>query len=236
MAAAASLEHTPRRVLVAVAAFAVAFVVDVLTGRRWNSVWGSGAIVVTLLALVPQLRAPARPIGAYAAIWLVFNLLRARADDIGWGLAPADVMPRLEGRLFGGPLPTLMLQQALFDPAAIRPHDLLLTAVHLSYFIVPFAVAAVLLWRDAARFRRYAIATALVFVIGVVGAALLPTERPSMAAGPAAGSGDPPVRRVAEVTLARLSVPIHGENTTGVPKGYPSSRTRLPRCPQSTWR
>lgn len=57
----------------------------------------------------------------------------------------------------------------------VWPHDLLLTAVHLSYFVVPFAVAAVLLWRDPARFRRYAAATALLFAVGAAGATLLPT-------------------------------------------------------------
>ncbi len=209
----------PRRVLVAVAAFAVAFVVDVLTDRRWSSVWGSGAIVVTLLALVPRLRAPSRPVAAYATIWLVFNLLRAHADDLGWGLATTNPVPWLEARLFGGRLPTVILQQALFDPAAIRPLDLLLTAVHLSYFVVPFVVAAVLIWRDAARFCQYAVATALVFTIGAAGATLLPTEPPWMAAGLVAEGGGTLVRRVAEVTLTQLGLPLHGDDATGNPDG-----------------
>ncbi|MDP9370438.1 MAG: phosphatase PAP2 family protein [Chloroflexota bacterium] len=209
----------PRRVLVVVAAFALAFAVDVLTERRWSSVWGSGAILVSLLALVPRLRALVRPVGAYAAIWLVFNLLRARADDLGWGLASADLVPRLEARLFGGRLPTAILQHALFDPEAIHAPDVLLTAVHLSYFVVPIAVAAVLLWRDPARFRRYAAASAVVFAIGVAGATLAPTEPPWMAAGDDLAGGGQPVRRVAEVVLARFGLPLHAGDAAGDAQG-----------------
>lgn len=40
-----------------------------------------------------------------------------------------------------------------------------------------------------------------------------------MVAGPAAESRDPPVRRVAEVTLARLGLPINGEDTKGGAEG-----------------
>lgn len=207
-----------RRVLVAGGAFAVAFAADVLTDRRWSSVWGSGAIVVSVLALLRRFLALVRPVGSYTAIWLVFNLLRARADDVGWGLAAPDLVANVERRLFGGRLPTVVLQQTFFDPASIHLLDLLLIAVHLSYFVVPFAVAALLLWQNRVKFRRYAVATACVFVIGVAGAAFLPTEPPWMAAGLREGD-DPPVRRVAEVVLVRFGLPLNAGDAPGDDQG-----------------
>ena len=46
-----------RPALIVVGSFAIAFADDLLTDRRWSAVWGSGAIVGSLLGAVPRLRA-----------------------------------------------------------------------------------------------------------------------------------------------------------------------------------
>jgi len=188
------------RLLVAAGAFALAFVADLATGNRWTPVWGSLAIVASLLALVPRLRIPAALVGAHAGCWVGFNLLRAVADDAGLGLGPAEAVPRLEARVFGGDLPSASLQRAFYDPGVTRWYDAALILVYLSFFVVPHAVAAALLVRDRSRFGRYLGATAVLVALGLVGFFLLPTN-PLWLTGAATGADGGPVDRIVPAVL-----------------------------------
>ena len=109
-----------RPALIVAASFALGFAGDLLTDRHWSALWGCGAIVGSLLGAVPRLRAPARVVGAYAGTWVAFGFLRAMADGAGRAVASLEAVPRLETRLFGGKLPSAVLQGRMFDPDRLQ--------------------------------------------------------------------------------------------------------------------
>jgi hypothetical protein len=127
------------------------------------------------------------PVGAYIGVWAAFNLLRALGDNVPWRDRWLDVVPRLEAWLFGGKLPTIRLQERFYNPTHFDWFDWSLTLVYLSFFVVPHLVAIVLIVRDRPRFWRYAVASGLLFLIGVICFAILPTDPPWRAAVADAG-------------------------------------------------
>lgn len=162
--------------------FAVAFAVDMLTGQRASSVWGSLAIVASVTWLFPGIRTTLIALGSYAAIWVGFNLIRAFADDAGLAVWGQQVVARWESAIAGGTLPSMMLQDRFFNAASVGVHDVTLAVVHGSFFIVPFVVAIMTWWKRRNLFPTYAIATAATFALGLIGFLLLPTAPPWMAA------------------------------------------------------
>lgn len=136
------------------------------------------------------------------------------------GATSLDAVARLEGWLAGGNLPTATLQRVLYDSGNARWHDVVLTAVYLSFFVVPHAVAVVLSRRDRVRFGRYLLATVAVFAFGLVGFFLAPTNPPWMTGVAADGQGGT-VRRIVPEVLARLGVLVDpGSHGGGQPGGY----------------
>ena len=128
---------------------------------------------------------------------------------------PLDAVPRLEARLLGGELPSAALQGWLVDLDPRQWYDGLATAVHLSFFVIPHAVAGWLLWRCPTLYRRYVLATALVFAAGLAGFVLLPTSPPWMTAGAAPETGQDPVHHIADVALLRLGLPLRADALAG---------------------
>lgn len=169
-----------RRLAPAILAFAAAFAIDMATGQRYSSVWGSIAIVISVVTLLPAVRPALAAIGAYAGVWAGFNLVRAFADDAGLALSGQETAAGWERTLFGTS-PSGWLQDRLFDSDRSGPIDIALSVVHLSFFIVPFVVAAVLWWKRRRLFRRYTVATAITFTLGLMGFLLIPTAPPWLA-------------------------------------------------------
>lgn len=169
-----------RRLAPAILAFAAAFAIDMATGQRYSSVWGSIAIVISVVTLLPAVRPALAAIGAYAGVWAGFNLVRAFADDAGLALSGEETAADWERTLFGTS-PSGWLQDHLFDSDRLGPIDIALSVVHLSFFIVPFVVAALLWWKRRRLFRRYTVATAITFTLGLMGFLLIPTAPPWLA-------------------------------------------------------
>ncbi len=166
-----------RRLTPAILVFAVAFLADMATNQRYSAVWGSIAIVVSVVTVLPLVRPALAAIGAFGGVWVAFNLVRAVADDAGRALAGPGAVAGWERALFGE-LPSTWLQERLFDPGQAQTVDIVLSVVHLSFFIVPFAVAIILWWRQRPLFRRYTLATAITFALGVLGFLFVPTAPP----------------------------------------------------------
>lgn len=160
--------------------FAIAFAVDMLTGQRYSSVWGSAAIVASAIHLLPMIRSALATLGGYAVIWVGFNLVRAIADDTGLAVASTATVSGWERSLFGGTLPSVQFQTWFFDPTRVQMHDVILSLVHASFFVVPLVIAVIVWWRARPFFRPYAIATAASFALSLVGFLLLPTAPPWM--------------------------------------------------------
>lgn len=168
-----------RRLAPALVIFVIAFAVDIATGQRYSSVWGSLAILASVVAVFPVVRPALGALCAYAGVWLAFNLVRAVADDTGVALAGRDTVSGWERAVFGE-LPSAWLQDRFLDPSRTRAFDVGLSLVHGSFFAVPFVMAAALWWRRRLLFRRYTVATAVTFGMGLLGFLLLPTAPPWM--------------------------------------------------------
>lgn len=189
--------------------FAIAFAIDMLSGQRYSSIWGSAAIVGSIVHLFPALRSTLSALGGYAALWVGFNLARAIGDDAGLAIADPGAVSRLEGWVFRGTMPSERLQTWFLDPAQVQVHDVALALVHGSFFIVPFLVAVLVWWRIRELFHPYAMATAVTFALGLVGFLLLPTAPPWM-------SHPSEVTRVTRHVLAETAGISTGSGQDGV--------------------
>lgn len=178
--ARADLQSFVARGLIVALFFAGAFAIDRLTGQRYSSMLGSVAITGSVVSLFPAVRPALVALGGYGATWLGFNLVRAVADDAdaGLGVGHQDLAASVEGAMFGGGLPSAWLQETFHEPGQVHALDLALALVHASFFVAPFAVAAVLWWTRRAAFAQYCQATAIAFGLGLVGFVALPTAPP----------------------------------------------------------
>ncbi len=89
----------------------------------------------------------------FGALFL-YDLLRGVVAD---SLFAAHTLPqiRADELLFGGQVPTVWLQERLFDPSAPQFYDYLAWAVYLTHFFAVFAIAAYLWKRARPRFLRF---------------------------------------------------------------------------------
>ena len=204
------------RTFVASIFFAIAFVVDTLTARQWSSVFGGLAIAASVLVVLPIARRLAAPLAAYTAIWTLFVAGRGRADEVDWREDTVGVVPRLETSALGGDSSSAWTQQIvhglpraeLFESAAI--------VVYLSFFVVPHIVAAVLLLRNRTQLWRFAAALALLFAVGLLGFALLPTNPPWLAEGQPGGGVD----RIVPSKLAEIGIETGASDPLGSPERH----------------
>ena len=147
-----------------------------LWGRKWVVLWAIGVVTYEVLFDMPLSRAPifailgtglmaltfgnrsawARIVLDWAplfAILYTYDVLRSVADT--W-LTP-HVYPQIEFDrfLFGGRVPTVEMQRALYTAGHPHAWDYFAFFTYLTHFIVPIGVAAVL-WKVAHdKFRRY---------------------------------------------------------------------------------
>jgi membrane-associated phospholipid phosphatase len=118
--------------------------------------------------------------------------------------------------LFGGHLPTVWLQDRLFDPAHVHWYDIACWCVYMSHFFVVWIVAAVL-WKVAHhKYRRYATLAVLTTLSAFLTYWLYPAQPPWLA-------GDlgtiPHVDRVVPIVWGYLGVPAAAsafENGSGL--------------------
>jgi len=93
-----------------------------------------------------------------------------------------DYPIRLDRALGLGELPTVRLQRALSTPGELRAHDLALSWVHWSWFVMPHGTLVYVLLRHPERFPRSACLMAATFDLGLVGYWGIPTAPPWWAA------------------------------------------------------
>ena len=87
--------------------------------------------------------------------------------------------PILVDRLIGrGEVPTVRLQRSLGKTGRVERHDLLLSWLHWSWFLVPHGSVLYVLWRKPERFERAAGMMAATFDTGVIAYWLVPTAPP----------------------------------------------------------
>lgn len=170
------------RVAIVGAAVALAVTAHLLKGGRRTWVLFGFVGIVSLLVSLPRLGWLAKPVGAYVGLWLVFNLFRAGADDTDWADVVLGLVPRLEAWLFGGQLPSGLLQEWFYSAGDFDWFDYGLVAIYLSFFVVPHAIAILLLWRNRQLFWQYALSFLVLFTLSAASFYLMPTSPPGSSA------------------------------------------------------
>jgi hypothetical protein len=115
-----------------------------------------------------------------ALVLAVYDVLRGHADGL---LFSAWYRPQIEADafLFGGTVPTVWLQEKLWDASHVRWYDYASWAVYVSYFVATYLVAALLWFFARDRFRRYVGCVALLAGMAYVTFALFPAAPPWLA-------------------------------------------------------
>jgi membrane-associated phospholipid phosphatase len=202
------------------------------TGREWLTLW----VLVTLLAAVGGdvavwRRAVVRDWLPLLAVLFAYDLLRGVANEIGgtlfdltaWRSNPSNAAStarahlleplRADEWMFGGHVPTVWLQQHLYDEGVAHWWDRVAVPVYLSHFIVSLALAITLWCVNYPLFRRYLATFVTLTLVTLTTYLVYPAAPPWMAA---LNDRLPEVDRVVQATLSVLG----GETVnTAVEKG-----------------
>jgi membrane-associated phospholipid phosphatase len=154
-----------------------------------------------------------RQVVVYIIAMAGFVQLRSLADQTGIPTSFAYVI-QMETALFGQ-VPTVWLQEHLYEFGRVTALDVYLALIYVSYFAA-FQVAALVVWlKQRALFPVYATAVVLTAYIGLITCFVLPTAPPWLAAQ----EGDiPPVHRSVKEMLNKADTSVYngGANVVGV--------------------
>lgn len=154
-----------------------------------------GALMVLTWASASSRRAYglwALYIGAFA----IFSVARSFADETGIPIHVDDLIVA-EKTLTFGTVPTVWLQDQMFDPARIGWVDRATTYIHWSYFVLPHIFAAHLFLGQRQLFERYVLLFVGVLSVGLLIYFIFPAAPPWVAS--LTGSLDPTHKVVTEV-------------------------------------
>jgi membrane-associated phospholipid phosphatase len=116
----------------------------------------------------------------FFGILALYDLLRGAADGL---IFEPFFLPQIDVDrfLFGGTVPTVWLQERLYDPGTLPWYAVIAWAVYMSHFFATPLLAGILWKLDRARFRRFAVCVAVLALLGFATYALFPAAPPWMA-------------------------------------------------------
>ena len=117
----------------------------------------------------------------FIGLFLAYELMRGYADDINRVIHSADILG-LERALFGGALPTQVLQQALHPASGLDVLAMVGTVFYFLHFPLPIAVAFLLWVRRRRAYYDYVAALILLSMAGFATYLFLPVAPPWWAA------------------------------------------------------
>jgi len=178
--AVVGLRRPSRRLTVRVLVAAAIIAASVFSNRTFVG-WGLFVTFAVLVVPFGRARSFILSFVPYGAVWFGFSALRSLADETVLAETLSGNVARLERWMFGGQLPSIMLQESLFDRNNLGWHDYFLTFIHWSYFLVPHVVAIRLWQRNPALFRHYLGAMTLLLTVGLFIYFLIPSNPPWLA-------------------------------------------------------
>lgn len=139
--------------------------------------------------------------GPFLVLFFAYEAMRGFAAKTGF--APHD-LSGLERAVFGGSLPTLVLQHAFYDPNQIRPQDLLAMFFYFMHFPLPILVGFVFWLRDRDHYHRFIAALLLMAFLAFVTYLFFPSAPPWYQFGPGAVPPDQVVHKILNETVSKL--------------------------------
>lgn len=117
----------------------------------------------------------------FFGILALYDLLRGAADGL---IFEPFFLPQIDidKFLFGGTVPTVWLQEHLYDPGTLPWYGVTAWIVYMSHFFATPLLAGVLWKIDRMRFRRFAVSVGALALLGFATYALFPAAPPWMAA------------------------------------------------------
>ncbi|NDL59697.1 phosphatase PAP2 family protein [Phytoactinopolyspora sp. XMNu-373] len=115
------------------------------------------------------------------AALVLYDHTRGIADTLGMTVRIGELV-RVEEWLFLGELPTVWLQERLYDAAQVRWWDVPVAIVYFTHFVLPWAIAAVFYFRSRPLWIRYIRRVLLLTYTGLLTYVLLPAAPPWYAA------------------------------------------------------
>ncbi len=185
-----------RRAWAIAGALMVALVVASVFSNRGFLGWGVIVIAVIMVLPFSQSRALLGAWVPYASMWFIFTFFRSFADETVLAKTLNTKVPHFERWIFGGELPSVRLQDALFNPNHLHWWDYYFTFTHWSYFLIPHVVAVYLWWKHPNIFRQYTYALMLMLTVGLLIYFLIPSNPPWMAPEAINTPGAPTVTRI----------------------------------------
>lgn len=141
-------------------------------------------VIVFAVVALGQARTWLRDWIPFVVVLFGWQMLRGYADNVGSGrgfpLHNADLVVA-ERWLFGGELPTVMLQRALFTPGEVHWYDVMATAFWAFHFVLALAFAFLLWMRSRALYWRYVYALLALSFAGFITYVIFPAVPPWLA-------------------------------------------------------
>jgi membrane-associated phospholipid phosphatase len=145
------------------------------------------AIIIVTGLLITRIGRGWRAFGQVIVDWLPFTAVliaydrtRGVADAIGLPLHVSDIVTAEKAVCFGA-VPTVWLQQHLYQPGRVYWYDVLVTLVYTSHFLATPILAAVLWLRDRTLWLHYISRVVLLAVAGLITYVLFPEAPPWLA-------------------------------------------------------
>lgn len=172
-------------------------------------------IIIVTAALAFSVGTQTGPLRIFAD-WIPFFLLlyaydfsRGAADQLGRQVLVQEIYD-IELSWFGisGQIPTVWLQQRLYNPSEVQIWEALVALIYVSHFVVPWAIIGTLYIRNHDLWRKFARRIILISIAALVTYILLPAAPPWFAAREGIGEE---VLRISTRGWSILGVPIAGQ-------------------------
>jgi membrane-associated phospholipid phosphatase len=160
----------------------------------------------------------------FVVIFLGWEAMRGVAPKTGFAPHVSD-LAHLETGMFGGHLPTAVLQQTLDVGAIARPLEYAATVVYFGHFVFPFAVGMVLWLVDRVQFVRFTIALMGMALVAFVIFLVVPTAPPWYAAQQDVISG---FHRIIGTTLPSAVSQYYNDLNPNPVAAFPSLHAAFP--------
>jgi PAP2 superfamily len=160
------------------------YIIVALASMIYFGVWASPDHLIILLlipiVLIGQVKPFIRDWLPFLTLLFAYEYMRGIASLIN-SHVHYTAAPKIDMAIWGGSLPTVWLQQHLFNPTSLQWYDYLLTFSYLMHFVAPVIFALILWLTNRSRFTKFTSGFLLLSYAGLTTYLLFPAAPPWMA-------------------------------------------------------